>query len=120
MAEQAQATPSWGPTCQGCGCVRLVHRGPAHDGQCASLYCAVDLVRGWSTTSRCGGYVGGDEEQTPPPGILPSEGETTPWQLAAKENRHAPPEATSVDDDPPIPDDDQDTPYARVREGGPS
>lgn len=115
MAERQQDV-SWGPPCGRCEHAQLVHRGPKHDGPCASLWCAIDLVRGWSTTSRCEGYVGADA-QTPPPSILPSATAMTSRPLAA---RKTPREENGVDDDPPIPDDDQDTPYARVREGGPA
>lgn len=68
IRHQDPLPPAWGDPCQRvittwqgaemrCEHPRIVHRGKDHDGTCADLQCAVDLFRGWSTTSRCAGYV---------------------------------------------------------------
>lgn len=55
---QRQRAPEWGPDCVRCGHPKLVHRGPAHDGNCAAVQCAKrDDPDGWNFTSKCESYV---------------------------------------------------------------
>lgn len=65
---QAVAAPSpWGVPCASCGHTRLVHHGDRHTGRCMSLACVIDLVRGWSTASRCTEFVGTRVDDEGPP-----------------------------------------------------
>ena len=52
----SMTTPIWDDGCV-CGHSRLVHGGTAHDGRCWAMSCAVEIVAGRASASRCERYV---------------------------------------------------------------